>query len=97
MVSSEIIHDIIDAKQAYETALTEHVGAQNARNRLANIMLNYVGEIAEVLLNYETLSAELKDKNDMINALETSLGEADDKIKALTRTNVPKGKVGLKL
>ena len=97
MVDSKIIYEIIDGKQAYETAIHEHVGAQNARNRLANLLLNYIGEIAEALLNYDSMSKELKEKNEMIDALETSLGEADDKIKALTNANVPKGKVGLKL
>ena len=92
MVNEHLVREIIDAKTAYETALLEHVGAQNAKTKLTNIMLNGAGDIIEVMLNYNALQDKVRDLEEMVDALETSLGEADDKIKALENGNVPKKK-----
>lgn len=81
----QVVSEIVTAAQLYEAALGEKHHVQIRRDQLTNRLLTNIGLICFCLVQHDELIDKLNDAEELVEVLQNSLGEADDKIKALER------------
>ena len=85
-----ILGDIATAVIMWRDAIGEQRNVESKRTTMVNILINNVDHIINVLRGYSEMEEKLKDANELVEVLENSLGEADDRIKALERASAKK-------